>query len=193
VNVSAIIVTRGDVELQPILTSLPEEWEKVVWDNSMEAHDLGPYGKYAAIERANHALIYVQDDDVVVSDPEAIVWESDSGGSEYGRLVCNMPPEFRPHYPDSAMVGFGAAFHRDLPERAFQRFFSYHATMTRDDPLFLRESCRAFTTLTPYVLVDVPKTDLPYVNDPNRLWKQPGHISCRDRMLALAREVRDDH
>ncbi len=33
-NVSAIIVTRGDVDLQPIIFSLPAEWEVIVWDNS---------------------------------------------------------------------------------------------------------------------------------------------------------------
>jgi hypothetical protein len=108
---------------------------------------------------------------------------------QIGHVVCNMPQEFRVHYPDSAMVGFGAAFHRDLPERAFSRFFAHHASMTRDDPLFLRESCRVFTGLTPCVLVDVAKTDLPYASDPSRLWKQPDHVACRERMLDLVRQV----
>ena len=102
-----------------------------------------------------------------------------------------MPQEFRPHYPDSAMVGFGSCFHRDAPERAFTRFFDHHDGMTREDPLFLRESCRIFTVLTPCVLVDVPKVDMPYASDPDRLWKQPGHIQSRDRALQLARQVRD--
>jgi hypothetical protein len=215
-NVSACIATRGDVDLDPIYDSFPDDWEVVAWDNSgpevrifrpyepgrllgspernaffdpIPVSDLGPYGRFAAIAYASREIIYVQDDDVVVSDPEEIVWESDSGGSEYGRLVCNMPPEFRPHYPDSAMVGFGAAFHRDLPEKAFSRFFAHHTGMTRDDPLFLRESCRVFTGLTPRVLVDVAKTDLPYASDPNRLWKQPVHVACRERMLHLVRQV----
>ena len=191
--------------MTPILDSLPDEWEVLVWVNGshlsiwttgeqtddIPVPDLGPHARFAAIEYATHNLIYVQDDDVIVSDPEQIVWESDSGGSEYGRLVCNMPPEFRPHYPDSAMVGFGAAFHRDLPETAFREFFAHHHNMSRTDPLFLRESCRIFTVLTPYALVDVAKTDMPYCSDDNRLWKDIYHIKYREEALGLAREVRD--
>jgi hypothetical protein len=216
-NVSACIATRGDVNMSPILDSLPENWEVVLWNNGLglvgtwrpheqlediEVHDLGPYGRFAAIAYASHEIIYVQDDDVIVSDPEAIVaeWWRVHGGPEWRRLqggtrhlkehlVANMPQEFRAHYPDSAMVGFGAVFHRNLPEVAFQRFFNYHTGMTRDDPLFLRESCRVFTGLTPRVLVDVAKTDLPYASDPNRLWKQPVHVACRERMLHLVRQV----
>jgi len=190
--------------MQPILRSLPSHWETIVWDNRLGVYvngkcvqavplDLGPHGRFEGLQRyATNTLCYVQDDDVIVSDPEAIAWESDSGAAEYGRLVCNMPPEFRPHYPDSAMVGFGACFHRDAPERAFKRFFDFQHCMSRDNPLFLRESCRIFTTLTPRVLVDIPKTDLPYASDPNRLWKQPDHIRMRERALAMAREVRDE-
>ena len=42
-----------------------------IWDNS--SADLSVYGRYAAIEDARGDLIYVQDDDVIVSDPQAIV------------------------------------------------------------------------------------------------------------------------
>lgn len=184
-NVTACIATRGDVDMQPILDSFPGEWEKVVWDNSRMT-DLGAYGRFAAIEHASHDLIMVQDDDVIVSDPQAIVdaWERND------HVVCNMPQEFRPHYPDSAMVGFGGCFHRDLPARTFARYLRYTET-SADDPLFLRESCRILTCIAPRVLVDVPVTSLPYANDANRLWKQPGHVQSRDRALELARRVRD--
>lgn len=222
-NVSVCIATRGDVPLRPIFLSIPRGWEIVWWNNgdgtvtvtnSDEGHfvdvqcsgvpDLGPHARFAAIEYASHDLILVQDDDVIVSDPQAIVDAWVRAGRILGRcpvpggedvtidhVVCNMPPEFRIHYPDSAMVGFGAVFHRDAPEKAFSRFFAYHHNMSRTDPLFLRESCRIFTTLTPGVLVDVAKTDMPYASDPNRLWMQPGHIKSRDTALDLAREVRD--
>lgn len=184
-NVTACIATRGDVDMQPILDSLPDGWEKVVWDNS-RVPDLGPYGRFAAIEDASNSLVYVQDDDVIVSDPQAIVdaWERDD------HVVCNMPQEFRPHYHDSAMVGFGGCFHRDLPARTFARYLRYTETSV-DDPLFLRESCRILTCIAPRVLVDVPVTSLPYANDSTRLWKQPGHVQSRDKALELARRVRD--
>src|SRR5689334_21850077 len=88
-RVSACLVTRGDVPMQPILDSLPGEWEKIVWDNKQGPYgidpngeqiwvrayrgDLSVYGRYAAIEFATGDLIWVQDDDVIVSDPHAIV------------------------------------------------------------------------------------------------------------------------
>lgn len=98
-KVSAIIVTRGNVDLSRILDSLPAEWEVLVWNNGAGAleiyassddsdsvprlkphyerlsnrSDLSVYGRYAAIEYASGDLVYVQDDDCIVSDPQAIV------------------------------------------------------------------------------------------------------------------------
>lgn len=233
-NVSACLVTRGNVPMQPILDSLPAEWEVVLWNNcssspshanpwwhrwppntkrhdhygvrSDRASDLCVYGRYAAIEYASHDLIYTQDDDVIVSDPQAIMqmWKNlqvapirqDDGskrdGSKY--VVCNMPPEFRRHYPDSALVGFGACFHRDAPQRAFDRYFEAgpQRTWGEDDLVrFNRECDTVFTCLTPRVLVDIPKENMPYATDPDRLYRQPEHIGARKLMLDLVRQVRD--
>lgn len=210
-NVSAIIPTRGNVDMQPVVESMPEGWEVLVWDNRRgevlercpsglafradvpDPHDLGPHARFAAIAYAAHPLIYVQDDDVIVSDPQAIVdefvEENHPGDPDF--VVCNIPAEFRRHYPDSGMVGFGAAFHSDTPERAFARFFARFKNMRRDDPLFLRESCRIVTTLTPIVRVDVAKTDREFASDPDRLWKQPDHFWAAQRMIKLARIARD--
>jgi len=203
-NVTACVATRGDVDMQPILDSFPDDWETIVWNNGSKhcvidgttwvpVKNLGPHARFAAIKYASHDLIYVQDDDVIVSDPGLIVAEWLDILEGYDRddvVVCNMPPEFRSHYPDSAMVGFGAAFHRDAPELAFRQWDEHG--FARDD-LFLRESCRIFTVLTPQYLVDVPKVDMPYASDPNRLWKQPGHVQSRDKALGMARQVRDAH
>lgn len=227
-KISAVIVTRGDVDLTRIIGSLPDEWEKIIWDNgakscyqvpdppivtsygiirnsrlSEQVPDLSVYGRYAAIEHAHGDLIYVQDDDCVVSDPEQIVWESDSGGSEYGRLVCNMPPQFRhDFYKDHALVGFGACFHRDLPEKAFNHPGLLWRTVASVDPgpnisdradgFFNRTCDVVFTTLTPYTLVDVPVKNLPWASDENRMWKQKEHFGERKRMLELALKVRND-
>ena len=246
---SAIIVTRGNVDLAPVLESLPWEWEIVVWDNSHgyanrqppggrdwntwtsigrgpNAPDLSVYGRYAAIKYASHDLIYVQDDDVIVSDPQAIVdkwtkqqsehnesetdqWRRAVDGGEYDAqeswtdwdgLVANMPQEFRHDgYTDSCLVGFGACFHRDLPGRAFQRWeASKYSSLERRgkvDPshstTFNRTCDVVFTALTPRVLVDVPITHREFASDPDRMWKQPGHVGERTRMLELARKVRD--
>ena len=145
-NVSAIVATRGNVNIDVILESWPDEWEKIVYiggdgcyfpdlaDGVPDVPDLGPHGRFAAIEYASHDVVFVQDDDVIVSDPQQIVDEWLDLLHNHNRddvVVANMPPEFRPHYPDSVMLGFGACFKRDAPEKAFQQFFDFHTTMTR--------------------------------------------------------------
>lgn len=233
-NVSAIIVTRGDVPLGPILESLPPAWEKIVWNNAgwcsrwlpvghyeklANVEDEGVYGRYAAIDYATSDVIYVQDDDVIVSDPRAIVrcWEAARAepflplpygsvsraaqGAPFDRtdhIVCNMPQEFRhDFYRDHALVGFGAAFHRDAPDMAFSLMVGAEDT----EPPFFTEgwgeifnrTCDVvFTGLTPRVLVDVPKENMPYASDDNRMWKQPQHQGERARMLDLVLRARED-
>lgn len=220
-NVSACLVTRGDVDMQPVLESLPPEWETVVWDNGAgrvevvtPEHsnggrstlvkgllpDVSVYGRYAAVACASCDLIFVCDDDVIVSDPQAIVdaWleaeafaQAEHAEDPLGHLVCNMPQEFRPHYPDAALVGFGAAFHRDTPGRVFDRFYEYYGHGNLDHPTFNRECDRVFTVLTPRVLVDVPKEDREFAGAPGRLYREPGHNASTKCMLDLARKVRD--
>lgn len=227
-NVTAIIVTRGDHDLGEILDSLPDEWERIIWDNhgGIMIHknegdwrgdgppqpdnwaDLSVYGRYAAIEYASHDLIYVQDDDCVVSDPQAIVDEwttvrefniAQHPGMPYDRhVVCNMPSEFRHgFYEEHALVGFGACFHRDAPARAFERFqlHEYGLTFPLTSPTevswFHRTCDVLFTTLTPRVLVDIPKTNLPWAEGSDRMYRQQEHQAERGRMLETACRVRD--
>jgi hypothetical protein len=90
--ISAIIPTRGNVPMEPVIESLPLEWEIVIWDNGahrayiyapgerafgawqeVEETNLMGYGRHAGIPLARGEVIYTQDDDVIVSDPQAIV------------------------------------------------------------------------------------------------------------------------
>jgi hypothetical protein len=184
-QVSAVLVTRGDVDMTPVVESLPFD-DVVVWDNS-EQGDACVYGRYAAIYEAKHPVIYVQDDDCVLA-PESI--ETLLAAYEPGKIVANMPERFRPHYPDSCLVGFGALFDRALPEASFKRFRLTSGTGWLSDG-FTRTCDVVFTALTPRVLVDVPYEDREFASAPNRMWKQPGHHGERVRMLDLARQVRD--
>lgn len=202
--------------MAPILQSLPYEWEKVVWINgrgvavwaegweddkltTYEAHtlDISVYGRYKAIAYASNELIYVQDDDVIVSHPQAIVdvWDMTSGAPPKDVLVANMPQEFRHEgYTDSCLIGFGACFHRD----AIAVFADFLIWCIANDELvgpeneaFLERTCDViFTTLNERVLVDIPKENMPYASDDNRMWRQPTHVGERTRMLELARRVR---
>lgn len=228
-NVSAVGVTRGDVDLGAIVGSLPREWERIFWSNGEgrcyvlepgadpaqdetwthwhAVDDLAVYGRYAAIEHATNDLIYVQDDDCVVSDPQALVdawrvgsWHPNGRAS----VVCNMPANFRhAFYQEHSLVGFGAVFHRDAPKRAFARYgqrylldAQFHARLyaaANGEPAeFFHRTCDIiFTGLTPHVLVDVPYEDLPWASADNRMWRQPTHREERQRMLDLVRQVRD--
>lgn len=197
-TISAVIVTRGDVDLAPVLHSLPQAWEKIVWDNSQRT-DLSVYGRYAAIAECEHELIYVQDDDCVLEPDSirALVELALNRPSPLQHVIANMPGRFRPHYPDSALIGFGAIFQRDLPERAFEQFKRYHLwdsdkQMTEAEGAEFRRTCDVvFTTLTPRILVDAPYADLPWASGPDRMYRQQTHVGERARMLELARAVRD--
>lgn len=216
-RVAAIIVTRGDQDFSPILVSIPEEWELLVWNNGQNAldhfapgggralrwrgvvDDLSVYGRYAAIEYTDADLIYVQDDDCVVSDPQAIVdaWHANRGyegqRAFVDHVVCNMPSEFRhDFYEDHALVGFGAAFHRDAPFRAFEKFEEPFMPVAMNERDFFNRTCDiVFTALTPRILVDVPKDNLPYAEHYDRMYRQPQHQAERARMRELAVQIRD--
>src|SRR4051812_19761075 len=43
--VSAVLVTRGDVDMTPIIDSLPVDWDWLVYDNSDRRRDLAVYGR----------------------------------------------------------------------------------------------------------------------------------------------------
>lgn len=216
-NVSAIIVTRGDVELEPVLKSLPPTWQLLVWDNGAgrirewswdqnvfaphwneHVTDLSVYGRYAAIQYATGDVIYVQDDDCIISYPQAIV-DTLTFRSRDDLVVCNMPPEFRhDFYTDHALVGFGAAFHRDAPEMVFERFWDRMLDLglltkhnLRAGSNFQRTCDVVFTSLSPYVLVDVPKQNLPHAYAADRMYRQPEHQGERAAMLELARKVKE--
>ena len=204
-QVSAVIPTRGDVPLGEILDSLPRQWEKIVVDNSRETQDFGVYARYIGVERASYDIIFTQDDDVIVSDPQAIVdaWMDDAmemrertayptRGSDgiHDHVACNMPQEFRhDFYRDHALVGFGAVFHRDAPRRAFDHWEQFCNICSTWE---FRRCCDiAFTALTPRVLVDVPMRNLPWCDAPNRMWKQPDHQGERAAFLADVLRIRD--
>ncbi len=192
----------------PILDSLPPEWQRIVWDNGRgrvtmlgsevpwdpdwsdeRVADLSVYGRYAAIEYATHDLIYCQDDDVIVSDPEAIVDElSDSLWRDDwiypDRVVANMTEYHQLHHADAPLLGFGSCFHRDAPAKAFARWED-----TTSD-LFLRTCDVVFAALTPSIVVDVPIQYLPQASLPDRMSRQAGFAVERQKILDLAKKVR---
>jgi len=176
-DVTALIVTRGNIPdgIGQIFKTLEDLDEIKVWDNSKSTIDFKPFGLYVAAGFAVHDLIYVQDDDVLVSNPKAIIaaWHP-------GRIVCNMGKDYQEQYtnkPDKLM-GFGCVFEKALIRPTFERYLKYFPL----DKVTLREPNRIFTALNSdkIDLVDVPITHMPYASDSDRLWKQPDHGAMRD-------------
>lgn len=182
-QVTACIPTRGDHDLTPILDSLPKHWGRIVWDNSQREVDAAVYGRYLAINEAPTTVIYTQDDDCVLA-PESLDWIERRFMP--GVITANMPMEFRPHYPDSCLIGFGAIFEKRLPARAFAR-------VGGDLPESFPRTCDVyFTALTPgWRLLDLPYENLPWATAPERMYRQPTHVGERAAALGHARLFRD--
>jgi hypothetical protein len=175
--VSACLVTRGDVDMTDILAAIFDAGIRDVhlWDNSV-LDNSGVYGRYRAIERARHPVVYVQDDDCVVP-PDSITELIDQ--YQPGKIVANMPQEHRSKYSDSCLIGFGAVFDKGLPAAAFKRM---NPTIYRPDVVF--------TALTPMLWVDLPFTHQPWAFAENRMYRQKEHTQQRTQTLMRARRVR---
>lgn len=173
--VAACLVTRGDVDLTPIIAALPYD-EIVVWDNR-EREDLGIYGRYAAIAETNAPIIYVQDDDLIVRCHDQLL-----AAYEPGRILCNYPAPF-----DIPWVARGALFDRALPEKAFQQW----DRMFPRDRDFTHYWCDGvFALLSDCKMVDYGSEDLPYCNDPGRVstsgdWYDDKRPQIHERVTAV--------
>ena len=168
-NISACLVTRGDVNMQPILDSLPFD-DVIVWDNSKRRNER-VFGRYAAIAEAKHPLIAVQDDDCLVP------WEALLAEYQEGERLCNMDAAHPIQY--SSLLGWGAIFPRNDPGKSFSR------APLMDGHTFRRTCDCIFTTLMPFRRVDLGHENLPHATAPNRMYHQPGHYA--ERALVTAR------
>jgi hypothetical protein len=173
-EVSAVLVTRGDVSLDPIRYSLLAQGieDIVVWDNSVRK-DRGIYGRYEAIKEAKHDVIYVQDDDVIVPRIDRI-------------LEQYKPDVLTVSYPDPWDIPWpsrGAVFDSYLPGYAFDHYrASYHA-----DWLFTHRICDAvFVLLTETNVIDAGAYDMPHAFAEDRVSTGGGWYD-RDRPEAQRR------
>ncbi len=201
--VSAVIVTRGDVDLTESLALLDRFDEVVIWNNTLE-EDLAVYGRYAGIEQARNDVVFTLDDDCLVSHEAQDILLA---AYQPGVIIANMPEGRWDDYPDSCLVGWGAVFDRDLPRHAFDELHRDALVRQTDIRIasrtipagewcshyfrgFNRECDVVFTTLTPHTKIDAGFTHQPWAEDPARamfLSPRPD----RARMLELARKVRD--
>jgi len=165
-QISAVIPTRGDVDLGPIVDRLREYPE--VRQIIIEIGDT-PFNRYLGAEKARYPVIYTQDDDCI-TDIRPLI-------ERYrpAILVNAMTAEHEPNYRGQrdTLIGFGGIFHRDRLSvlNGWER-----------DPLFLRESDRVFTSLVPYETVFPQIEILDCSCNGDRMWKQPEHTKAGEQI-----------
>ncbi len=175
-QVSAVLVTRGHEDLQPIHDTLEDAGitDIVVWDNSQRPIDLMCYGRYAAIPEAKNEFIYFQDDDLTVPVKD-LLEEWDFGKDACSILLNNRIDEEWP------LLGIGSIFPKWMVDDAFDPYLSDFGA----DEVFLRTCDVVFAYSWPHRRVVLGYENLPWHSDPNAsMYLQPDHMSVR----LLARE-----
>jgi hypothetical protein len=159
VNVSAVIVTRGNVDLgaclAPILAAGVDE---II---IRRGHG-GVWERYEGAREARYAVIYTQDDDCTVDVGQVIE------AYAHGVVTCNMPASRRAEYNDGiALVGWGCVFHRSA--------LDVLPRLEPQDDLERREADRVFTGLNDLKLIDVPFRHLPWALGKDRMGREARH------------------
>ena len=183
-DVTAIIVTRGDVDLTDILATLPYT-ETIVWDNSQRPENQKCYGRFLAMAEATNDLIYLQDDDVVFTEHAAL-----RAAHLPGRITANMPsPWYEAGGYDkeqSVQVGAGSLMERDLPWPAFDAYL----TEWPPDDLFLTYCDDVAGILCPSHRVDLGYEVLPHASAPGRIYTTEGSQARRAEVARRALVIR---
>ena len=183
-RVTAVVVTKGDVDLDPIMDSLAVFDSVDVWNNASPCSiDRKVYGRYIAALEAACDYIYVQDDDALINTGRLC--------DEYepGELVCNVKPHhsaiYAKQYPGITLVGWGAIFPKEVID--FSRYFAKYP----EDELFYRECDRVFTWLNRAKtrVVDFGVEDLKHALGKDRMGTEARHradlMEIRRRLASL--------
>lgn len=191
-NVSAVLVTRGNVDLQPILDSLIFD-DVVIWDNSVEDRDEMTWGRACAVARAKHPVIYSQDDDIIHTpeNQRAIV-----AAYQPGVLTGCMWPEWSAGaakqgvdggYDDLVFAGSGSVYDYDLPLRSAGRYLAVHEL----DDFFRLWADTIIGIIAPTQQLDIRFDALPEADADYRMANQERFTEQKIEAITRARAVRD--
>lgn len=183
-DVTAVLVTRGDVDLTPILASLPYT-EVIIWDNTRRS-DVGTFGRFVAIQETRRPVIYFQDDDCIVAESaHQLLLDAYDRTS---KLVVNMPEAHGQEYPGLSLLGWGSLIRRDLPFNAFRRYARRGHKVAGKD--FFNVGCDIIcSVLTPSIRLDLGHEDLAYAHAPGRSHLESGYWELKRRYYDEARAV----
>lgn len=181
-EVSAVLVTRGDVPMDKIYASIREAGitDLVVWNNAARERDLACYGRYEAIKEARNEWIFQQDDDLV-SPVAALLDLVDPERDRWTIVANNRPNEEWP------LTAIGCVFHRDL---ALDCFVPYTDTYGFDED-FCRICDVVFAYRNAYRRVWLGYEDMPWQCAPNSMYLQPDHMVVRERARLRTLELPD--
>lgn len=169
---TAVLVTRGDVDMQPILDSLPPEWPVVLWDNSKRPEPMDVYGHFAALPEVETEYVYFQDDDAICPAAELLaLWDE---AEHADKVLTNVP------HGDTPWISWGAICHKDLPGRAIDWYLQEYP-FDEDVRLWCDMILAAYA---PMVVVNLGVQHMPYITAANRMCMQPTHYPEQARMRA---------
>lgn len=191
-QVSAVIVTRGDVDLKPVLKSLVFD-DVVVFNNARESADQMTFGRVLALKRCKHKVIYSQDDDIVHTpkNQRKIV-----DAYEPGRLTGCMWKEWsdgakkqgiRNGYDDLVFCGSGSVYDADTIWAAIDAYLDVYPF---DD--FFRLWCDTIVgVLAPTKQLPIVFEALPHAEAGNRMCNLPDAAALKTEAIMRARSVRE--
>ncbi len=190
-DVTAVIVTRGDVDLAPILKSLIFP-EVIIWDNSVEGDEM-TFGRVLGAQRATQPVIYSQDDDIIHSPTQQVqimaqyepgvltgcMWPEWSDGARRQGIVNG--------YDDLVFPGSGSISDRDLWLDAVR---SYVEQWPMDD--FFRLWCDTIIgVISPSKQLDIRFEELPQADAENRMAHLPDAVALKTEAIRRARLIRE--
>jgi hypothetical protein len=191
-EVSAVIVTKGDVDLTPVIESLIFPLI-CVYNNSTEDTDQMTYGRVVAAQRAPTDVIWSQDDDIIHT-PEA--QREIVAAYEPGVLTGCMWPEWSAGaneqgiengYDDLVFPGSGSISDVKVWEDAV----SDYLVEWPDDEFFLLWCDTIIGVIAPTKQLDIRFQVLPCAEDETRMCNLPDAVELKTEAIMRARAVRD--
>lgn len=191
-DVTAVLVTKGNVDLRPVLDSLIFP-EVVVFDNSREPVDEMTYGRALAIERASSPVIWSQDDDIVhtAENQRAILsaytpgvltgcmWDEWSDGARAQGITDG--------YDDLVFAGSGSVYDRHIPGVAAAAYLEQYPY----DDFFRLWADTIIGVIAPTRQLDVRFEALPCAEDPDRMCNLHDAVANKTEAIRRARWIRD--
>lgn len=191
-QVSAVIVTRGDVDLTPVLDSLIFD-DVVVYDGSKACPDLRLWGRTMASIRAKKQIIYSQDDDIIHSaenqlriigayEPDVLtgcMWGEWSDGAKAQGIEDG--------YDDLVFAGSGSVCDAHVPWDAAHRYLTHEP----EDDFFRLWADTIIGIIAPTKQLDIRFDALPHAEAANRICNMPDAVALKTEAIRRGRLVRE--